>query len=233
VDPKSVNQDGAGAITFANTTVADPAFVDPVAGDYALRSDSPLVDAGDPAGPGPGDPLLDLAGDLRYSPHLAGGAPRSDLGAFETAPLAPASPAPPAPSPIPPPSSPLPPTPPSPPSAPVVSALQVAPKKVERGNALPALTRSGKRSRIELAVSEPSRLSFRFHRRVGRRWRSVRDRIAIPASRIQAGTVRVRFAGRLSRTRWLRPGAYRVRAVATDPEGNRSKPAAAAFRLRR
>ena len=43
----------------------------------------------------------------------------------------------------------------------------------------------------------------------------------------------MRFAGRLSRTRWLKPGAYRVRVIATDGAGNRSKPAGAVFRLRR
>ena len=227
MDPKSVVEKGVGAITLANTTVADPAFVDRAAGNYALRSDSPLVDAGDPAGPAPGDPLVDLAGHPRYNPHLAGGAPRSDLGALETAPLVPAPPV------TPPPPTPTPPTPPPPPTAPAVSALKVAPKKVKRGNVLPALTRSRKRSRIELAVSKPSRLTFRFRRRLDGRWKSVHGRIAIPASRIKAGTVRVRFAGRLSKTRWLKPGAYRVQVIATDASGNRSKPVAAAFRLRR
>ncbi len=231
VDPKSVVENGAGTITLANTTVADPGFIDPAAGNYALRSDSPLVDAGNPAGPAPGDPLIDLAGQPRYTPHLAGGAPRSDLGAFETAPPAPA----PSPAPTPPPLPPATPAPAPPhvPAAPVVSSLKVAPKKVDRGDVLPALTRSSKRSRIELAISKPSGLTFRFRRRLDGRWKSVRGRIAIHASRVEGGTVRVRFAGRLSKTRWLKPGAYRVGVIATDAAGNRSEPVSADFRLRR
>jgi Ca2+-binding RTX toxin-like protein len=125
------------------------------------------------------------------------------------------------------------PSPPAPPaSAPVVSAVKVTPKRITRGSALPAVTRSAKRSRIELTVSKAARLEFRFQRRTGRAWKTVRGRIVVPDTKVTPGTVRVRFAGRLSKTRRLKPGAYRVRVTATDTAGIRSKPAGAAFRLR-
>jgi hypothetical protein len=74
-------------------TVADPGFVDPVAGNYALRADSPLVDHGEAALPA-GLATTDLAGGARLVDGNGDGVARTDIGAYEYAP--PAPPAPPA-----------------------------------------------------------------------------------------------------------------------------------------
>ena len=47
------------------------------------------------------------------------------------------------------------------------------------------------------------------------------------------GANRLRFQGRLSRKRRLKPGRYRATLVATDSAGNRSKAARATFRMLR
>lgn len=62
----------------------DPLFVDPVAGDWRLRAESPLVDRGDP-GAQPGGT------DLQHHPRLLDGAgdgvARGDIGALEYSPV--------------------------------------------------------------------------------------------------------------------------------------------------
>jgi hypothetical protein len=66
---------GTGTITEGHQLNVDPGFVNAAAGDYRLAAGSPLIDAGDPAGPAAGDSLTDLAGNAR----VAGG--RLDIGA--------------------------------------------------------------------------------------------------------------------------------------------------------
>jgi len=50
---------------------------------------------------------------------------------------------------------------------------------------------------------------------------------------VRAGANRVRFAGRLSATRTLRPGTYRLTVTATDAAGNRSRPQRTVLTARR
>ena len=52
-------------------------------------------------------------------------------------------------------------------------------------------------------------------------------------ARGRAGANRLRFQGRLTGTRRLAPGSYRLTLIATDPAGNRSRPATARFTLLR
>ena len=74
-DPSGNVDNGTGAITETNVTnLGDARFVDPAAGDYRLRGDSPLVDIGEPGTPAT---LTDLAG----LPRLVGA--RRDVGAYE------------------------------------------------------------------------------------------------------------------------------------------------------
>jgi transposase len=49
----------------------------------------------------------------------------------------------------------------------------------------------------------------------------------------ESGASRIRFSGRLSRKRQLRPGRYRAVLVAKDAAGNSSTKARARFRLLR
>jgi hypothetical protein len=60
----------------------DPAFLDPVAGDFALRPDSPCVDKALP-----GSRLDDTAGGPRLVDGDMDTSPRQDLGAYEAAPV--------------------------------------------------------------------------------------------------------------------------------------------------
>ena len=72
---------GPGTLVETNRTTADPAFTG--GADYHLRPDSPLVDAGDPAGLSAEESPADLAGAPRV---LDGGGDcvmRRDIGAFE------------------------------------------------------------------------------------------------------------------------------------------------------
>ena len=75
---------GPGAVTLGdgNLDAPDPRFVDPATGDFRLRFDSPLIDAGDPV------PLGASPNYLNESPLDLGGLPRivsgrRDIGGYE------------------------------------------------------------------------------------------------------------------------------------------------------
>jgi hypothetical protein len=72
---------GPGNLMQSNVTNAgDARFVDPGAGDYRLRFDSPLIDAGEPGAP---TTTTDLAGGARLVDGDAAGGARRDIGAYE------------------------------------------------------------------------------------------------------------------------------------------------------
>lgn len=75
---------GAGNLTGG----VDPGFVDPAAGDYRPRFDSPLLDAGPPMLPLAGDDP-DLAGKSRVRDSDGNGSAVRDIGAYEYQRLAP------------------------------------------------------------------------------------------------------------------------------------------------
>lgn len=85
VDPSYDDYDPATVATLAGGTIGtdgtsldvDPLFLDPGAGDFRLGSDSPLINAGNPAALGIDESATDLAG----APRVLGG--RRDIGAFE------------------------------------------------------------------------------------------------------------------------------------------------------
>jgi len=127
---------------------------------------------------------------------------------------------------------------------PLISALRVFPARFMIGSLLPRLAhvaRVGTTIRFTLSERAAIRLAFarrHFGRRVGRSCRpatrTLRHRPlctrylpvypSVRFARVRAGANRVRFEGRLSRTRTLRPGRYRLTAIAIDAAGNRSKP---------
>ena len=80
---------------------------------------------------------------------------------------------------------------------------------------------------IRFRLSEAARVTYTFRRRAGRRY--VRAGTLKRAGR--AGANRLRFYGRLSRRRALRPGVYRLVVVATDSAGQRSARKTASFTL--
>ncbi len=84
----TVDVEGAGfpggAVPAGNFPGVDPLFVNAGAGDYHLKTTSPLVDMGESAVPSRAD--LDMvSGAVDYK--LAGGAPRPDVGAYELTPI--------------------------------------------------------------------------------------------------------------------------------------------------
>lgn len=81
---------GPGSLSVTDSFSAEPVFVDAATGDLRPRAGSPLIDAGDPAGPAPGESATDIEG----APRIGNG--RRDIGAFETAPpVVPEAPKPP------------------------------------------------------------------------------------------------------------------------------------------
>jgi hypothetical protein len=72
---------GPGSITETNHLTADPGFLS--ATDFHLRSDSPLIDAGDPAGLAANESTTDAAGQPRILDGGGDCVARRDVGAFE------------------------------------------------------------------------------------------------------------------------------------------------------
>jgi len=80
------------------------------------------------------------------------------------------------------------------------------------------------------ASAETASVTLGFERHAGRR-RAAAPRATVALGTLRAGARRVRFTGRLSRSRALALGIYRLVVTARDRAGNRSLPVRAAFRL--
>jgi hypothetical protein len=163
---------GTGALAAGEQVGGAPGFADPAAGDFRLRADSVLVDAGDPVALQPDEPATDLEGRPRLAARYNGGAPRRDLGAFERSPVAP--PAPPAP--------PVPPGTPAPPGAAPAPLLSVSAARRQR--ALKKGVVLVARSDMAVALRATGRL------RIAGRRRTIRLRTA-SAALTEAGTSRL------------------------------------------
>jgi hypothetical protein len=112
----------------------------------------------------------------------------------------------------------------------------------------PARFRVGARTKISFRLSEPAKVVLTFDRKLsGRRVRgrcvkaskSARPNCTryarVPAKLTvngKAGSNSISFRGRLSRTRALAVGRYRLTLQASDPTGRKSAPARASFTLR-
>jgi len=132
---------------------------------------------------------------------------------------------------------------------PDVTGLALSAKRFRLGSALPTVSAVRTGTTIRFSVSEASTVKLRFRRAAaGRRvaGRCVkptrRNRSRRPCTRlvrvrgsvsrpVDAGARRIRFAGRLSARRSLRPGRYQLVLTATDAAGNVSTPDRARFTL--
>jgi hypothetical protein len=116
------------------------------------------------------------------------------------------------------------------PTAPRISRLRVTPTRVQIGKPLPKLVRGPTRrllATIGFHLSKRATVTLQFAKlRPNRAPRKLATTVRITARKGQNG---IRFAARLSRRVTLTPGAYRLTVVATDPAGNRSKPANTRF----
>jgi hypothetical protein len=135
-------------------------------------------------------------------------------------------------------------------TAPEVTGLRLSRKRFRLGRALPsaAAVRTGTVIRFRLSEAASVRLSFSRAlpgRRAGRACRKptrrnrarrrctrfVNVRGAVITRPLGPGARRIKFAGRVSRRRSLRPGPYRLTVTARDQAGNASRPDRARFTL--
>ena len=135
-------------------------------------------------------------------------------------------------------------------TAPDVSRLKLARKRFRLGTALPTVAAVKTGTTIGFSVSEASTVKLTFKRalpgrRVSGKCRkpSRRNRgrkrctrlVAVKGAAITrpvaAGARKIRFSGRISRRKSLKPGAYELTLSATDAAGNVSKPDRAKFTL--
>jgi hypothetical protein len=133
--------------------------------------------------------------------------------------------------------------------APAVSSAKAVPSVFRLASLLPKFTRRPPvGTTIRFKLSEPSRPTLTFSqpkigRKVGRRCVATtrtnrrKPRCTIPnvrgslAFNGHAGTNKVRFQGRLSRTKRLKPGRYTLTITATDSAGNRSNAKTTSFTI--
>jgi len=132
--------------------------------------------------------------------------------------------------------------------APTLSAVSMKPTHFRLGRKLPTAAALRTGTTVRFRLSESARVAYTFQRarpgrRVGRRClaptraRKARRRCtryvrAGSFSRASsAGSNRLRFQGRLTRRRALRPGKHRLVLSATDAAGQRSARTPVAFRL--
>jgi endonuclease/exonuclease/phosphatase family metal-dependent hydrolase len=132
--------------------------------------------------------------------------------------------------------------------APAVSSVRVAPSRFRLGSALPRISRrTPVGTTISFELSEAARVTLAFARpkqpgrlvggrcvaptRRNRSGRACTRSLSIGSLRLNgaAGRNRVRFQGRLSSRKTLRPGRYTTTITGTDPAGNRSRPSTASF----
>lgn len=225
-------ESGAGALTAGPGVLSDP---EPgLAADGTIQAGSPLINAGDPAGPEAGDSATDLAGNERIQVG------RRDIGALES-PFAPV----------------VPPVPITPGGsvpvhrAPVISALTLSHRRFRVG----APPRRG--TRISLRLSAPAALSLRVDRVLaGRRLvRRGKPAVCRLSRRVKAhkaasrgkpcriyrkvgtlrraqagGAISIAFSGRFGRTA-LPAGAYRLTVDARDGTGAAATPKRITFTI--
>jgi hypothetical protein len=141
------------------------------------------------------------------------------------------------------------PPPPPPDTAPDVTGLALSRKRFRLGSELPSVAAVKTGTTIRFTISEAATVRLRFRRaapgrRVGGRCRkptrlnrsrprctrmlAVRGSVSLP---VQAGARRIKFAGRMSARRRLKPGRYRMTLTARDAAGNVSTPDRVRFRL--
>jgi hypothetical protein len=133
--------------------------------------------------------------------------------------------------------------------APIISAANVSPNTWRLGSVLPKISRKPPvGTTISFKLSQAARATLTFAqpatgRKVGKRCKTLtranrkKAKCTIPNVRGtltlngHAGTNKVKFQGRLSRTKRLKPGPYKLTITAADSAGNRSNAKATGFTI--
>ncbi len=247
-DPAAIldfnSRGGSGSILAgAGNVNVNPGFVAP-GRDYRLAAGSPLIDIGRPGALPAGASTTDLAGAPRLVDGNGDGTARRDIGAYE---LQPPTVTPPT---VTPPTV-------TPPVGGVQGAdttkpllgLGLSPKSFRAAGSGPSIA-AALGTTVTYTLSEAATVAFRIERarpgrRVGgkcvkprrsnRRSRRCTRYVTLRGSFTDQGKVgsnKAKFSGRL-RGRKLKPGRYRLRAVAADPAKNRSLLKRSSFRILR
>jgi hypothetical protein len=117
------------------------------------------------------------------------------------------------------------------PDEPVLSKLKVSPKSFHRGSVLAKVSISRPATRITFTLSEAANVKLSFAK-AERRRRVVRHvTVGSFTVRGRSGPNAVAFAGRLSRTKRLPLGSYKLTATPTDSAGNTGRPRTATLRI--
>ncbi len=194
----------SGDCTLSNPNTIDaftagaPQFAGP--GDYHLPPDSPAIDSGDPATVTL--PTEDFDGFPRPFDGNGDGSARRDMGAFEYHPAAAAAPAPQG-------------------SVGDSTAPLITKLRVRRGLS------AGDGGAVKLRLSEPATVKLLFRPIVDRRNGTSR---ALRRETVRR-PVKLRYTGQAGKNKVrIKPGklgplSYKIKAIATDAAGNRSKPA--------
>ena len=122
---------------------------------------------------------------------------------------------------------------PPPPPAPVVTKFAQSAKRWRLGNALPEAAAKKKRkppvgTTFRFTLNVPASAKLAFRRKTKGKFRPAGTVAPIAA---HAGKNRVRFSGRLTKKRRLKPGLYRVTITATDSSQRKSAPHSLTFRI--
>lgn len=100
-----------------------------------------------------------------------------------------------------------------------LTGARISPKTFRKGSKLPRVSRVRTGTTISFTLSDPSTVRFAFARRKGTRFVAAGSF----SMRAHRGRNKVRFQGRLTRRRSLRPGRFRLTLTARDAAGRRAK----------
>jgi hypothetical protein len=143
---------------------------------------------------------------------------------------------------------PPPPPPPPPPAKPVLSKLKISPSTFRRGSSLAKVSKSRKGTKITFALSKTAKVKLSFAKaepgrkvaktcrkpsRANRLKRRCTRYVTVGSFTVQgrSGPNTVSFAGRLSRSKRLSPGSYKLTATPTDAAHNTGQPRTAKLKI--
>jgi len=108
-------------------------------------------------------------------------------------------------------------------AAPRISGVKVSPKVWSLGSKLAKISLAPTGTTISFRINEAARTTLTFQRKLRRGGKTTFKTAGKIIRQAKAGKRKVKFQGRLSKRKSLKPGTYRVLVGAVDGSGNRSK----------